>query len=310
MGSSVNALVSAVLLTMSATNVSAQPVPTGPSAPVPPAPDESPAAAPTMADLGRIVEQLRSPQPDQVREAIDLLSVLDRPEVVAPLATLLRSGPPDTITDRALEALGGLAQPSAIEVLTELTHHRRANARRRAYDALTAIGTPPVQRVIEQGLSDSERTIRGGCALSLGQIGARGSLNTLFRAFERGVVEAAISIGKLGNAEAVTRFNAHLGRQALAIMLSGYGEFLRRSDIPAAVKTDIVARLGEVSGPMVRRFLSEYLGSFPRWDRNSPLRRQVDETIRRIPEGPVAQAAPTAAATPVMTSADTPAGTP
>jgi hypothetical protein len=98
------------------------------------------------------------------------------------------------------------------------------------------------------------------------------------------VIEAAISIGKLGNAESVQRFNEHLGRAALAVMLSGYEHFLRRDDIPVRVKTDIVSSLGEVSGPAVRRFLVEYLGTFPERD-NSPLKRHVEETVRRIPEG-------------------------
>jgi hypothetical protein len=67
-------------------------------------------------------------------------------------------------------------------------------------------------------------------------------------------------------------------------MLSGYREYLARSELPVEVKTDIVARLGEVSGPMVRRFLEEYLATFAERDR-SPLKRHVDQTLRRIPAG-------------------------
>ncbi len=238
---------------------------------------------PTLADLDTIVPKLRSENPDEVREAIDLLSVIDRPEVVPPLADLLRAGAPDAITDRALEALGGLAHASTIEVLAEFTHHRRAGARRRAYQALAAIRAPRVHPILVRGLSDSDRSVRSVAALALGDIGARSALDTLFLALERGVVEAAIAIGKLGGAESVNRFSEYLGRQPLSIMLSGYEQYLKRDDIPVRVKTDIVARLGEVSGGMVRRFLSDYARGLS--DGDSPFRRHLEETIRRIPEG-------------------------
>jgi HEAT repeat protein len=241
---------------------------------------------PDIGDLESILPKLSSDNADEVREAIDLLSVIDRPEVIPHLATLLRSGQSDPITDRTLEALGGLAHSDAIEILSAFTHHRRPGARRRAFQGLAAIEDRRIPELLESGLSDSDRNVRATCALALGEIGARGSLDILFRAFERGVVEAAIAIGKLGNQRAVERFDEHLGDRPLAIMLSGYHEFLRRNDISNQVKTDIVARLGEVSGPMVRRFLQEFLGTFPERGRN-PLKDHVEETLRRIPEGAV-----------------------
>lgn len=253
---------------------------------------EQGAPAPTLSDLTEITPRLQSANPDEVREAIDLLSIIDRPEVIEPLADLLRAGQPDPITDRALEALGVLAHPSAIDVLTVFTHHRRVGARRRAYEALSAIDDPRVRPIIETGLSDSERTVRATAALALGEMGARQSLDLLFRAFERGVVEAAIAIGKLGGRQHVDRFTEHLGERPLAIMLSGYHDFLRRDDIPTEVKSDIVARLGEVSGGMVKRFLQEYLGSFPERRRRSDLEREVEETVRRIPDEPSTGGAP------------------
>ena len=203
--------------------------------------------------------------------------------MIPPLAVLLRSGQPDLVTDRALESLRGLAHSSSIEVLTEFTRHRRAGARRRAYQAIAAIDDDRVPALLEQGLRDSDRSVRSETALALGSVGATNSLETLFRAFERGVIEAAISIGKLGDENAIERFSEHLGRRPLAIMLSGYQEFLGRGDISNDAKATIVGRLGEVSTPMVRRFLVDYLASFSPRDR-SELKTAVEETIQRIPE--------------------------
>ncbi len=259
--------------------------------------DDHDAPAPTLADLDSILPKLHSQNPDEVREAIDLLSIIDKPAVIPHLAELLRSGQPNAITNRALEALAGLAHPSAIDVLTEFTHHRRAGARLLAYKALAAIDDPRIPALLEQGLHDSDRNVRATTALALGNIGARHSLDVLFQAFEHGVVEAAISIGKLGDKHAVDRFTGYLGSRPLSIMLSGYEQFLKRDDIPVETKTDIVARLGEVSGPMVRSFLEDYLSDFPEHDR-SKLKRHVEDTLRRIPAGGghAAAAAPTAPA--------------
>ncbi|NOY92808.1 MAG: hypothetical protein GXP55_16585 [Deltaproteobacteria bacterium] len=245
-----------------------------------PHPAEAP--APVISDLAEISAQLRSDNPDEVREAIDLLSVLDRPEAVPPLAALLRSGQPDPVADRALEALRGLASPSSIEVLVEMTRHRRPSARRRAFLALAAIDDPRIPALLAQGLRDSDRSVRGAVALALGDRHATETLDALFTAFERGVIEAAIAIGKLVPGAGVERFDAYLGQRPLAVMLSGYAPLLRRDDISAAVKRGIVEKLGEVAGPMVRRFLGEYLSTFPERDR-SALKSLVSETIRRIP---------------------------
>jgi HEAT repeat protein len=242
---------------------------------------------PTVRDVETIAARLGSANPDEVREAIALLSVIDHPSVIPPLAAMLRSGRSDEVTDQALTALGGLAHPSAVDVLVEFTRHRRSRARRLAYQALAAIQDSRVPALLEQGLRDSDRNVRATAARSLGDIGAQQSVDTLFVAFDRGVVEAAIAIGKLGDRASVTRFNDHLGRVPLSVMLSGYGEYLARVDIPDEVKVDIIGRLGEVSGPLVRAFLQRYLDTLPTRGplvaRSNRIRTVVIDTLRRIP---------------------------
>ena len=68
-------------------------------------------------------------------------------------------------------------------------------------------------------------------------------------------------------------------------MLSGFQEFVRRDEIPEPVKIQIVTRLGEVSGPLVRQFLQRYLDTLPTRGRaaRTRLRTTVVETLRLIP---------------------------
>lgn len=240
------------------------------------------APAPTLEDLGTIVPRLSSASTDEVLAAIDQLSVIDDPAVVAPLVAMLRAGQPDAITERGVEALRGLAQPSSLDCLAELARHRRPAVRRRAYAAIAAIHDPRSRALLEQGLRDSDRQVRGECADQLGRTGARASLDLLFRAFERGVIEAAAAIGRLGTSESVARFDEHLGHAPLSVMLSGYEQYLHRTDIDEDTKVDIVGRLGEVSGRTVREFLGQYLLTFSERD-HSRLRTVVRDTLARIP---------------------------
>lgn len=253
---------------------------------------EAAAPALTVRDLPTVLPRLSSDNADEVRAAIDQLTVISDAQCVPPLADLLRSGQPDAVTDRALDALRAIAHPSSIDVLTEFTHHRRAGARRRAYRALASIEDRRIPTLIEAGLRDSDREVRSAAALALGTMGSRSSLELLFRAFDRGVIEAATAIGQLGNAASVERFDGYLGRVPLSVMLAGYDQYMRRTDINEETKIGIVTRLGEVSGRQVREFLSAILGTFSSRDR-SRLRQTVMDTITRIPiEGDTRRTAP------------------
>jgi HEAT repeat protein len=236
----------------------------------------------TVRDLPTVVPRLRSASPDEVRAAIDDLTVIGEPQCVPPLVELLRSGQPDAVTDRALDALRTIRHASSLEILSEFTHHRRASARRRAYRALAVIEDRRVPALLEAGLRDSDREVRSNCALALGTIGSRGSLELLFRAFDRGVIEAATAIGQLGDEASIGRFDGYLGRVPLSVMLAGYEQYLRRSELGEEARIGIVTRLGEVSGRQVREFLGTYLGTFGDRDR-SRLRQTVMDTLSRIP---------------------------
>lgn len=251
------------------------------------------AAPPALPPLSELVRQLQSTEVDRVREAIELIGTTGEQAGVRPLIDLVNQGQSDVITDSVIDALGALGGREAIEMLAELTHHRRTDARRRAYASLSRIEDARVPRFLEQGLRDSDRSIRGNCAAALGTLGSRRSVDELFRAFDRGVVEAGASIGRLGDGRALERFGGYLGTQPLSVMLAGYEQFLRRTDLNEATKIAIVQRLGEVAGPQVRRFLATYLRQFGQSDR-SRLRQTVQETLLRIPAESAAPAAPSA----------------
>ena len=234
------------------------------------------------SDIAAIAQGLDAPDEATVRTAIDDLGATGSPKIIPPLKDFLLSGRPDPQTDRAIEVIGVLGHPDGIDVLSRFTRHRRQSARREAYKALIAT-KGPVRSHLERGLGDSDRSIRAMCAKALGEVGAQASLEPLFRAFDRGVVQAATSIGKIGNVKALGRYNKYLEKRPLGTLLSGYREFLLRKDIPLKNKDKLVDVLGEVSSPMVRRFLQRYLKEIPSNGRFRKHRKHVEKVILRIP---------------------------
>jgi HEAT repeat protein len=215
----------------------------------------------------------------QAASIVDALAT--RADAVSALASFLHAGQPDALTDRALLALGGTRAPTALPVLAAFTRHRRPAARAAAYAAVARIAGEPADELLAQGLRDSEAGVRGLCARSLAERGARTQLELLFRAFALGVPEAAYAIGRLGGTASVARFEEQLGRLPVHVMLDGYEQYLVRADIEEAIKLEMVAHLGEVASLTVKHFL-ERLTAAHDWSKQPRLQRALAETARRI----------------------------
>jgi hypothetical protein len=168
-------------------------------------------------------------------------------------------------------------------------HQRRPDARLRAYAGLAKLGEARDVTAITLGLRDSAPQVRSAVAKALANLPARSAVPDLLSALELGVYDAATAIGKLGDAASLERFSAQLGKLPLAVLLEGYANYLERQDLPDVLKLRIVATLEDVSGGVVKQFLTAWLarpdgpGHQP-----SPQLRQAVATaashVRSLPE--------------------------
>lgn len=204
---------------------------------------------------------------------------------LAPLVDAALGGGTDAEVDAAIDALRERADEAATPALVSLTQHRRLGARRRAYLALGSLRGPAARAAVSAGLSDADASIRSLCARALGEMGAHEALPRLFLALERGVHDAARSIGSLASEADLARYHTHLERVPLGAMLEGYGRIVRRADLSWALKQDVLHRLFEVSGLEVRGFLVQWHRELPA---SAPvaLREDLERSIRRIPLRP------------------------
>lgn len=231
--------------------------------------------------LNDAIRMLDAESADEVRLGIEALGTIGSARVVAPLMARIRRGLPADLLDLALETLGVVGQREAGPVLFQLLTHRREAVRLSAVDAIVSCKPRGAERALATALSDSDPRVRAAAALGLGQLGARGSIDDLFHAFERGVLESATAIGQLADAAGADRLLDHLGRVPFDAIAPAVNELLARDDVADRVKLEIVGRLAELATPEVRQYFQELVESLD----DSPVRRAAEDAVARIAGG-------------------------
>ena len=237
-----------------------------------------------QVSLAEATEHLESSDPDRIRTGIEALGLVGNARAVPPLADRIRRGLPPELLDAALDTLTVLARPEAGPVLFELSTHRRPEVRLKAILGIVASEPRGADRALVTALSDLDPDVRSAAAIGLGQVGARTSIDSLFHALDRGITEAATSIGQLATPEEVARLLEYLGRVPFDALSPALNEVLARRDVPERTKLEIIARLQELATPEAKTFLQDFVASLPepRRGRTDPVRQAAEEAILRI----------------------------
>lgn len=238
-----------------------------------------------LAQRGMTPAQIRtllsSSNPTEVQSGIEAVGVLGTGPAVEPLVERIRRGLSPELLDMALDTLLVASRPEAGPVLIELTSHRRAAVRLKAVQALVASRARGADGCLTTALNDGDPGVRSAAALGLGQLNARGAVETLFLALERGVLEASTAIGQLASPADIPRLRNYVGRLPFDAMTPAFSEILARRDVPERAKLDLIAQLAEVATPEVKTYLQEFVASLPATDR-SAVRRAAEDAALRI----------------------------
>lgn len=244
-------------------------------APPPPA-EEMPAGL----SLEEIAVMLSSSNPDEVKMAIESAALLGNPEVVPMLSERVRAGLPPDLLNAALDALSLINQPSSSELFVMLSRHRRPSVRLRSVQALVALRSRDAEPTLMVALGDSAPDVREAAAEGLGQLSASASVEPLFQAFDRGVVSAGRSLGKLVRDDQVPRMLELIGRAPLTSLTPVFDAVLNRSDISENTKLSIVTALAELGTSEARGYLEGLKTKLP--DAPPRVRKAIEDAVARI----------------------------
>lgn len=245
------------------------------------APKKAAPAKPGQPSLEEIAIMLSSSNGDEVRMAIEASAGLGSPDVIPMIGERVRAGLPPDLLDAAIDSLMLLGDPAVADVFGELSTHRRHSVRLRAVQALVTLQGKGSEAILVNALGDSSPAVREAAADGLGELGAKGAIDTLFRAFDRGILQAARAIGRVASDSHLPRMLGYLGHVPMPSLTPMFDALLTRRDISEASKLQVVVQLQELGTAEARGYLEKLSTQLPP-DAPARLRRAVEDAIVRI----------------------------
>lgn len=242
------------------------------------------AAAP--ADTGglsleEIAVMLASPVADEVIMAIEASPMLGNTSAAPLLLERIRAGLPSDMLEAALDALAVLNSPASRDVFIQMSRHRRETVRVRSVRALGSQRSPESEAALTRALADSSSGVREAAAEALGKAASNQSLEPLFVAFDRGVLNAGRSIAKLATDEQVPRITSMLGRVPFSSLTPVFDVLLARRDISENTKLALVAQVSELGTSEARGYFEALRTKLPE-DASPRVRKAIEDAASRI----------------------------
>jgi HEAT repeat protein len=218
---------------------------------------------------------------DDEQGAIDAAKALGQSgasNAVEPLLDLLSVGGPPPRLEVAVEALGALGDPRAVDALDLYAGNRSADLRRRAVKALAAIKDERVVPALITALGDGAPDVRAAAADALAARKETKAAPRLLALVKRNDAGAAPALGLLATPELVPQLAELQGSVDDNVVASALGEYLKRDDVSDGLRVDVVRTIGHLSGAASTTALVEYIASVPAKD-DRPSKKEAQKLI-------------------------------
>ncbi len=238
-------------------------------------------ATPVHAQMSLAEAQtaIDSTSPSEIQSGMEAIGLSGEARGVPIIVARVRRGLSPELLESALDTLAVLGRPEAGPLLIELLSHRRASIRLRAVQALATCHPAGADRALAGALSDSSPDVRAAAATSLADVGGTSAMDSLFLAFDRGVPEAGMAIGRLARPADITRMLGLLGHVPFTQMSPILADMLGRDGIPQRSRMEIVAAVGELASADARTLLEQFVQAHPGSD---PVTRAAEAAAARI----------------------------
>jgi HEAT repeat protein len=195
-----------------------------------------------------------------------------------PLVELLSVGASPARAQIALDALGELADPATIDVLTLYAGNHGPDVRRRAVKALGAIKDEAAAPPLMDALGDQAPDVRAAAADALAARKDTKAAPRLLALVKRNDAGAAPALGLLATPELVPQLAELQGAVDDNVVAAALGEYVKRDDVPDPLRVDVVRTIGRLSGAAATTALVEYLASVPAKE-DRPSKREAQKLV-------------------------------
>lgn len=217
-------------------------------------------------DVEALEKEIESGDEGRILAALEKVAKSKDPAGAPVVLAVLRRGATPAVLQAAFKAAAKIKAESTSAAIAPYVRHRTPDVRRGAVGALLGTGGPAATEALTRALRSRDAVVRGMAATGLGTLGAHDSLDDLFKAFDRGVAEAAASIGLLCRGAECERFVALSGKKPFDVMVSGYDQILFRpaKEVPDDQKLELVGKLRELGTAEVGKYLSDVADRWPK----------------------------------------------
>jgi HEAT repeat protein len=213
-------------------------------------------------------------------DAAKALGASGASNAVEPLLELLGVGTTPARAQAALDALGALATPDALDVLELYAGNRTPEVRRHAVKAMGAIkderAVPPLLAALGDAAPDVRAAAADALAARNGDAAKAGP--RLLALVKRNDMGAAPALGQLAAPDLVPQLAELQGAVDDNVVATALGEYLKRDDVPDRLRVDVVRTMGRLSGAAATTALIEYLASIPAKDER-PSKREAQKLV-------------------------------
>ena len=193
----------------------------------------------------------------------------------------LKIGLPKELVRKALDALAELEDPTSTEAGEMYLEHRDGEVRLSAVRVLGAAKTPAAVKGLRLALGDGDPRVRGLAATLLGATKAADAVPDLVAALDKGINEAAVSIGQLCDSKSCDALLDRLKNKPFDVISTGLQQELLRKDVSDDVKKKVITAVRELASQKAREFLVEVKGAWPK-DGSKAILDALDKAIKDL----------------------------
>ena len=197
----------------------------------------------------------------------------------------LKSGLSKSLVVKALDTLADLEDQAGAEAGEMYLAHRDGEVRQAAVRCLGGSKGPVAVKGLQNALTDADGRVRGLAATLLGGTKSADAVPMLVVALDKGVNEAAVSIGQLCTAapgdKSCDVLLERMKSKPFDVISSGLGQMLARKDISDDAKKKVITAVRELASQKAREFLVEIKASWPK-DGSKAVLDALDKAIKDL----------------------------